>query len=119
MAATLLGVNTTIKMTSGLAGRTGLLGTGDTTLVGPVASDQYVIITGVHVESMGTHTGHVLKIVPNGGTEFPITASATTVSTNLLPHQIYLGPGESLEIAFSGGANGRVGYHGVIFENSP
>lgn len=120
MAGTLLGVNTTIRFVSSLVARTSGVSTADTNIVGTVAAGQYAFVTGIHIETLGTHTSYTIRAVPSGGTQFPITASGlTTVGTNVLSQPVWIGPGDAIEIAFSGGANGVVGVTGALYTNSP
>lgn len=120
MSGSLLGVNTTIKFVSSLVARTSGISSSDTNIVGAVSAGQFALVTGIHVESLGTHTSYTLRVVPSGGTQFPITAAGTTtLNSNMLASHVWIGPGDAIEIAFTGGSGGIVGVTGVLYTNSP
>lgn len=122
MSATLISNNTTIKYSGSITSRySGINGGVDQTIVGSIASGEYVIVSSINIHSLGTNTSYLLKVTPSGGSEFDICPSgSTTIGTNMLNTPLYLGTGDILEIIFSPfGANGVVGVTGVKFVNTP
>lgn len=120
MSATLIGVNTTLKVQGTGATYWTVSGSSDTTLL-QVSTGQYAVITGIYFSTLGTNTNMTVKLQETGGQQVTLVNASTSVApTAAFSTQLYLGPGDKLiGIGTLGGANGRIWIIGNVFTNSP
>jgi hypothetical protein len=120
MAGTLLGVNTTLKVTSTGTTYWSIAGTGDTSML-QIAANQYAIVTAIIYKTLGTNSQMGVKLQEVGGQQLQlIPAASTTLNSNYISYPLYLAQGDKLiGNGTGGGTGGQIWIIGTVFQNSP